>query len=128
MQLNFYIPRGMEENEDVKKIEGTLENVKSSSKIITSRKIINKEEEEELKSKILWQLSVVKRIGIKQTKRTKSLYPQLIVTIGEKPITFYPQSYSGNEITIQDFLEGILKGEVKCFHKKYEIEDELKGI
>lgn len=127
MKLNFYIPRGMEENEDVKKIKETLENVKSSYSVITSRQIINKEEEEELKSKILWQLSVVKRIGIKQTKRTKSLYPQLIVTKGEKPITFYPQSYSGNEITIQDFLEGILKGEVKCFHEKYEIEEELKG-
>ena len=89
--------------------------------------VIDEDGEEDLKSKILWRLSVVKRIRIKQTRKSKSLYPQLVVFVNDKPITFYPQARAGQQITIEEFLEGLLKGEIKCLHEKFEIEDELKG-
>jgi len=79
-----------------------------------------------IKSKILWESSVAKRIRIKQTRKSKSLYPQLIVFGNNKPMTFYPQARAGQEITTKEFLDGLLKGEIRCLHEKFEIEDELK--
>lgn len=128
LKFVFYVPRSLEGTDDVKKIEEILGKVKSFYKIQNNIQIIDKEKEEEIKSKILWHLSVVKRIGIKQTKRTKSLYPQLVIFLKEEPLTFYPQSYGKDEIKIQEFLKGLLKGEIKCLHDKYEIEDKLRAI
>jgi len=71
-------------------------------------------------------LSVSKRIKIKQSRKGKSLYPQLVVFVDGKGFTFYPQERVKDAITIQDFLTGLLNGEVKCLHEKYEIENELK--
>lgn len=107
-------------------MENLLNEVESSLKLKVGKHISDEEEERELKSQILWGVSVAKRIRIKQTRRTKSLYPQLVVFGGDKVITFYPQSRAQEEITIQDFLKGLLKKEVRCLHEKYEIEDELR--
>lgn len=126
LRLEFYVPRGLREMPEVKEVEGLLENVKSNFELEIGKHIIDDRGEEELKSKILWGLSVAKRIKIKQTRKSKSLYPQLIVFSGDKPITFYPQARVKREITIQEFLEGLLNGEIKCLHEKIEIEDELR--
>lgn len=127
LKLEFYVPRDLEETPDVKEIEELLKKVKSSLNVDVKKYIIDENGEEDLKSKILWGLSVAKRIRIKQTRKSKSLYPQLVVFGSNKPITFYPQARAGQEITIKEFLEGLLKGEIRCLHEKFEIEDELKG-
>lgn len=127
LKLEFYVPRALKDTQDVKEVEELLKKVKSSLKINVKKLVIDKDGEEELKSKILWGLSVAKRIRIKQTRKSKSLHPQLVVFGNDKPITFYPQARAGEEITIKEFLEGLLKGEVRCLHEKFEIEDELRG-
>lgn len=104
-----------------------LKRVKSSLNVDVKKFVIDENGEEDLKSKILWGLSVAKRIRIKQTRKSKSLYPQLVVFGNDKPITFYPQARAGQEITINEFLEGLLKGEIRCLHEKFEIADELRG-
>jgi hypothetical protein len=126
LRLEFYVPRALEDTQDVKKVEELLRRVKDSLKIDVKKFVID-ENGEDLKFKILWGLSVTKRIRIKQTRKSKSLYPQLVVFVSDKPITFYPQARAGEEITIKEFLEGLLKGEIRCLHEKFEIEDELKG-
>ena len=127
LKLEFYVPRALEDTEDVKEVEELLKKVKNSLKINVKKLVIDEDGEEDLKSKILWGLSVAKRIRIKQTRKSKSLYPQLVVFGNDKPITFYPQARAGQEITIKEFLEGLLKGEIRCLHEKFEIEDELRG-
>ncbi len=127
LKLGFYVPRALEDAQDVKEVEELLKKVRSSLKINVKKLVIDENGEEDLKSKILWGLSVTKRIRIKQTRKSKSLYPQLVVFGNDKPITFYPQARAGQEITIKEFLEGLLKGEIRCLHEKFEIEDELKG-
>ncbi|HIP25220.1 MAG TPA: hypothetical protein EYG81_01965 [Archaeoglobus profundus] len=127
LKLEFYVPRALEDTEDVKEVEELLGKVKDSLKIDVKKFVIDENGEKDLKSKILWGLSVSKRIRIKQTRKSKSLYPQLVVFGNDKPITFYPQARAGQEITIKEFLEGLLKGEIKCLHEKFEIEDELRG-
>ena len=127
LKLEFYVPRALEDAQDVKEVEELLKKVRSSLKINVKKLVIDENGEEDLKSKILWGLSVTKRIRIKQTRKSKSLYPQLVVFGNDKPITFYPQARAGQEITIKEFLEGLLKGEIRCLHEKFEIEDELKG-
>lgn len=126
LMFEFYIPRSLKDIDEVKEIEDLLEKVKSSFKLKTVKRIINDTEEEVLKSKILWGLAVAKRIRIRQTRKSKSLYPQLVVLINDEAITFYPQARTSKEITIKGFLNGLLNGEVKCLHEKYEIEDELR--
>ena len=128
LKLEFYVPRALEETPDVKEIEELLNKVKSSLNINVKKFVIDESGEKDLKSKILWGLSVAKRIRIKQTRKSKSLYPQLVVFGNDKPITFYPQARAGEEITIKEFLEGLLKGEIRCLHEKFEIEDELRCI
>jgi len=127
LRLEFYIPRGLEEDDDVKEIEMLLKKIESTLNINVKRFVIDKNEERDLKSKILWGLSVANRIKIKQTRKSKALYPQLIVLGGGKPITFYPQARVGKEIKIKDFLIGLLKGEIRCLHEKIQIEKELIG-
>ena len=127
LRLEFYIPRGLEDSEEVREIDNLLNKIKTKFKLNVKRLIINEKDEDNLKSQILLAISVAKRIKIKQTRRTKSLYPQLIVFGNDKPITFYPQARVGQEITIKEFLESLLKGEIKCLHEKFEIVDELGG-
>ena len=127
LKLEFYVPHTLEDTRDVKEVEELLKKVKNSLKINVKKFVIDEDGEEALKSKILWGLSVAKRIRIKQTRKSKSLYPQLVVFGNDKPITFYPQARAGQQITIKEFLDGLLKGGIKCLHEKFEIEDELRG-
>jgi hypothetical protein len=124
LKLKFYIPRG--EWPEVKEIESLLEKVKSTLNIDYEKSIIDEEKEQELKKDSLLSLSVINRIKIKQSRKGKSLYPQLLVFANSKKITFYSQERVKELITIQDFLNGLLNGEVKCLHEKYMIEDGLK--
>ncbi|RLG21055.1 hypothetical protein DRN74_03380 [Candidatus Micrarchaeota archaeon] len=129
LRFEFYIPRALEDSDEVREIEDLLNEVKTKLKVSVKKFVIDEKGEDDLKYQILWGISVAKRIKIKQTRKSKSLYPQLIVfgNKNNKPITFYPQARVGQEITIKEFLRGLLKGEIKCLHEKFEIEDELKG-
>lgn len=127
LKLEFYVPCGLEDTQDVKEVEELLRKVGETLKINAKKFVIDENGEKDLKSRILWGLSVAKRIRIKQTRKSKSLYPQLVVLRNDKPITFYPQVRAGEEVTIKEFLDGLLKGEVRCLHEKFEIEDELRG-
>lgn len=126
LRFEFHIPQGLN-TEEVKEIEGLLENVKSALKIDYKTSRISQEEENMLKSQFLWNLAISKGIGIHQSKRSKSLYPQLLVFNDDIAITFYPQRRPGVEISIQDFLSGLLNGEVKCLHQTNEIEGIISG-
>jgi len=127
LRIKFYVPRGLVDSEGIKETDNLLNKVESSLKLKVSKHIIDQKGGDDLKSQILWGLAVAKRIRIKQTRKTKSLYSQLVVFSNGKAVTFYPQSRAREEITIQEFLRGLLNGEVKCLHERYEIEDELKS-
>jgi hypothetical protein len=122
----FYIPKGIKDAEEVKEIEKILERFKPSSILKISKEIMDEADEEKVKELILFP-AVYKRIKIRQTRRTKSLYSQLVIFENDRAITFYPQSRGRDEITIQDFLEGLLRNEVKCLHDRQEIESKIKG-
>ncbi|MBU4313366.1 MAG: hypothetical protein KJ821_01025 [Actinobacteria bacterium] len=124
-KFTLYIPKDCKDSESVKKTWEVLRKIGSLYNIKINKQIINKEKEWELKSQILWFLAVYKRIKIKQTRKAKSLYPQLVIFAGNKPFSFYPQSYGKDEITIEQFLEGLLKGNVCCLHDKEELEKHL---
>ena len=81
-----------------------------------------------LKMSTMVSVSVSKRIGIKQTRRTKSLYAQLLVYLDGKLFTFYPQSYAEKEISINEFLSGLLKGTIACLHDKQELRKAVSKI
>jgi len=120
-KFTLYIPKDYKDSEDVKKAWDILRKIGTLYNIKINKQIINKEKEWEIKTQILWFLAVYKRIKIKQTRKTKSLYPQLVIFTGNKPFYFYPQSYGKDVITIEQFLEGLLEGEVRCLHEKFEI-------
>jgi hypothetical protein len=124
----FYIPEGLKDTDDVKEIDRSLDKIGSLYNIEINKQIINSSEEEQIKSQFLWRLSVVKRIGIKQTIRTKSLYPQLVIFNENTPITFYPQSYGKEYISVKEFLEELLKNRIKCLHDEEEIKEILIGV
>jgi len=110
LKLEFYALEDM----DVKEVEerdltDSLKNVK---------KFVIDENVEDLKSKILWSLFVNERI--KQTKKSKSLYPQCVVFENDKS---YPQARFGEGI----FLGRVLKGEI-CLHEKFKIKELRGGI
>lgn len=121
----FYIPEGLRDSEEVKEIENILDNIKPTYNIIVDKQIIDRSVEEQIKSQFLWHLSVIKRIGIKQTIRTKSLYPQLVIFNEDNPVTFYPQTYGGAHITITEFLEHLLRNRVKCLHDEKDLKELL---
>jgi hypothetical protein len=104
IKFAFYIPEGLKDTEEVKEVDRILDNIKSAYKVVIEKHIINRSEEEQIKSQFLWRLSVVKRIGIKQTIRTKSIYPQLVIFNGDVPLTFYPQTYGKEYISVKEFL------------------------
>ena len=111
---------------EVKEILPLLEKVGSIFDLKIEKKEIKKFGEEKLKSTILWPLSISKRIKIHQTRRTKSLYTQLVIFLDNKPFTFYPQGYGKKQITIKQFLEELIKGRVLCLHEALEFEKKLK--
>lgn len=124
----FYVPEGLKDTEEVKEIERRLDNLKPAYNIVIDKQVVDRLLEEQIKSQFLWHLSVVKRIGIKQTIRTKSLYPQLVIFREDKPVTFYPQTYGGDHITIIEFLEQLLKNRIKCLHDEKELKELLMGV
>ena len=81
-----------------------------------------------LKMGTMLPVSVSKKIGIKQTRRTKSLYAQLLVYLDGKLFTFYPQSYGEKEISINEFLSGLLRGTIACLHDKQELKEAIAGV
>ena len=125
-KLTFYIPESLKDTDDVKNNWERLKKLQSLYDIKVAKEIMNDEKEWELKWQTLWFLAVYKRIKINQTRRTKSLYPQLVVSIDDKPFTFYPQSYGKDEITIEEFLEGLFQKTVRCLHDKKEIMAKIK--
>ena len=126
IKLDFYVPRGARDLAETKAIEDLLKEVKDTLNIDHEKHIVDEKMEQDLKSDVLWSLSVFNRIKIKQSRKAKSLYPQLAVFVNGRAITFYPQERVKEGFTIQEFLKGLLNGEVKCLHDKYVIEDELK--
>jgi len=124
----FYIPKGLEDPYDVGEIDRFLDKIGSLYNIEVIKQVINSLEEEQIKSQFLWRLSVVKRIGIKQTLRTKSLYPQLGIFNGDVPLTFYPQSCGKEDITIKEFLEELLKNRIICLHDEEEIKEIIMKV
>ena len=120
----FYTSR---EEKEVKEILSLLEKVESTFNVEVERKRIKEFGEKQLKTSILLPLSVSKRIRIRQTQRTRSLYTQLVVFLDDEPFTYYPQTRSGEkEITIKEFLERLLEGEVKCLHDATELKERLR--
>ena len=115
LKLEFYVPRALENTQNVKEVEELLKKVKSSLKMNVKKIVIDEDGEKNLKSKNSLGLSVAKKIRIMQTRKSKSLYPQLVVFGNDKPVTFYPQARAGGEIIIKEFLEGIVKGRYKMF-------------
>ena len=127
VKLTLFVPEGLKNSKEIEEAWNILfKKVKASYEVEIEREIIDKEAERKLKFEILLPLAVGKRIKIHQTRRTKSLYPQLVVFIEDKPFTFYPQRYGQEEITIKQFLEELLKKKVFCLHEKTELENSLK--
>lgn len=127
IKFAFYIPEGLKDTDDIKEVERVIDKVKTTYNVEIKKQIIDRLVEEQIKSQFLLHLSVVKRIGIKQTIRTKSLYPQLVIFNEDRPITFYPQTYGREHITILEFLEQLLKNRVKCLHDEKELKEILMG-
>lgn len=124
MKLRFYVPRG--HWAEVDEIENLLKNVKNSLNIDYEKITIDEQQQQDLKKNFLLGISVTKGLKIHQGKKSKSLYPQLVIFDDEKAIAFYNQERAKEKITIQEFLIGLLNGEVKCLHEKYEIESALQ--
>ena len=128
IELKFYVPRWARDSAEAEEIEDSLKEIKNTLNIDHEKLIIDEKMEQDLKRNVLWSLSVFNRIGIKQSRKGKSLYPQLAVFVNGKAVTFYPQERVKERITIQEFLTGLPNYEVKCLHDKYAIEDELNNL
>lgn len=110
LKLKFYVSCVLENILYFKEMEGLTKKIKSSLNVYVKKYIIDENGKEDLESKILWGLYVSKRIMIKQTRKLRSFYLQLVVFGNNKLITFYPQASDGGEMTIKSF-EWLLKGE-----------------
>jgi len=89
-------------------VEALLRKARSFLKNNSKTFVIDENGEEEPKSKILWRLSVAKSIGIKQTRKTKSLYLSVVFE-NNRLITFYPPTRVKEKITFNDFSEELLR-------------------
>lgn len=110
LRLEFY---GQSSSPD--KVDALLSEVRKRYGI-SVRKQPLEEGGKALKSSTLLALAVANRIAIKQTRRKKTLYPQLVVFEGKRPLTFYPQARRGSEIEIAQFLRALLRRKVLCLH------------
>jgi hypothetical protein len=127
-RLTLFVPEG---NKDTKEAENNwelLKEVESLYHINVSKQLINRDEEEKLKSEILWRISITKRIRFAKTNKAKSLYPQLILFFDDEPFTFYPQSYSKDRITMEEFLKGLIQGEIKCLHDTNKLIENIRAF
>jgi hypothetical protein len=122
IKLKLYLPLGFANNTDSKVVEKLLEDLKSKGKVISEKVIIDQKEEADLKSKILMNISICKGIAIKQSRKSKMLYPQLVVFSDDKPIIFYPQERAGKKIDVQEFLKGLLSGNFKSLQDIGDLE------
>ncbi len=113
IKLKLYLPLSFANNADTKVVEKLLENLESKGEVISEKVIIDQKEEADLKSKILMNISICKGIAIKQSRKSKMLYPQLVVFSDDKPIIFYPHERAGRKIDVQEFLTGLLSGEFR---------------
>lgn len=128
LKLKFFIPEAFKETEEIKKIQKLLTELKSKQ-FVTSAQIISEIDENTLKSQFLWSLAVYRKIKIKQSQKSKLLYPILIVfDNNDKALTFYPQSRGENEVTIKEFLSTLSKNKIKSIHEKEDIEQGLDLI
>lgn len=98
-----------------------LKDVEKKLGIKTRVERFTREEGWEIKMRTMLPVSVSKKIRIKQTGRTKSLYPQLLVYLDGRLFTFYPQRYGQKEITIREFLSGLRARRIFCLHDKKEL-------
>lgn len=126
MKIKFILFYPNLEWEEVKEILPLLEKVESIFDVEMEKKEIKKFGEYKLKSTILWPLSVMKRLKIHQTRRTKSLYTQLVLFLDNQPFTFYPQGYGRKEIAIKQFLKDLIGGKISCLHDTPELKEYLK--
>jgi hypothetical protein len=97
----------MKDYEEVKEIIDLLNKVKKERNIDFEIKYMNLEEEKKVKFEILIPIAIAKKIKIKQTKKTRLLYPHLVVYNElNEPITFYPQKGKRvKEVSIKEYLE-----------------------
>jgi hypothetical protein len=122
IKLKLYLPQGFADNADSKAVEKLLEDIKSNGEVIWEKIILDQKEEADLKSKILINISICKGIAIKQSRKSKMLYPQLVVFSDDEPIIFYPQERAGKKIDIQEFLKGLLRKEFKSLRDIDDLE------
>lgn len=122
IKLIHYLPLSFVNNEDSKVVEKLLNDLESRGEVISETMIIDQKEEVDLKLKILMNISICKGIAIKQSRKSKMLYPQLVVFSDDKPIIFYPQERAGRKIDVQEFLKGLLSGEFKSLQDIDNIE------
>jgi hypothetical protein len=127
-RLTLFVPEGDKDTKDVKNNWGLLKEVESLYHINISKQFINNDDEKNLKSKILLPISITKRIGFAKTNKAKSLYPQLILFFDDEPFTFYPQSYSKDKITMEEFLRSLIQGEVKCLHDTNKLIENMRAL
>ena len=113
IKVVYYIPEKLKDSKNVIETLDLLKHVKTpkSIKFEYETKMMDTEDEERLKDNILLTLSVKYGIKIKQTQKTKSLYPQLVVYWNDNLWRFYPENRAGEkEYTIKDFLNGLSMG------------------
>jgi len=112
MELKLYAPKLYENSREIKEIIANLGKTGLPFDVTLFEE--SSEVEKNLRWNILLPISVSKRIKIKQTRRTKSLYPHLIIFENNVPKTFYPQTRAGQkEISIEEFCENISKGNTR---------------
>jgi len=112
----YCLPKGSESSPEALSIIDMLSQVESAMKIPYDKRIF---ENDEVHKEKLMALSVMYRLRLPQTSKTKLLlYPHLVLCNEDnEPVIFYPQirrSKNGRvQVTIEDYLKGLLKGRVK---------------
>lgn len=115
IELKLIVPEY--EKEDDLQIS-LLKEVGEQLEVRTSIEKLTKAQLDEIKFKLLIPIAVSKRIGLKQTRKTKSMYAHLLVFLDGEIFTFYPQRYGDKEITTKEFLAGLEEGNILCLHDK----------
>jgi hypothetical protein len=116
--IALYVPVWYSDTQEAGEVTKLLERLRKEKGIAFNKYLLDDQKENEIKVQSLYGLAVYHKIKIGQTRRTKSLYPVLLV-FDEKgrTLTFYPQSRRGaGEITIPQFLEKLLNGKMICLH------------
>ena len=112
VEFVFYLPEMFHLDEKIREL---LESCKEKLKIKYRIETLDSIKEGILKDSLI-PLCVKYGVGYQKTRKSKSLYPQLLVIENEKPIAFYPQLRKGEAIGIEDFLLGLLDRQVRGFY------------